>query len=74
LAGTAMNAPSDITRSAERILNETDKERRKVILDVSAEDSPQRRAAILEAVQTLKEQRKTQAEEARLEEDILGGE
>ncbi|MGI4857457.1 MAG: hypothetical protein ACRYHA_11230, partial [Janthinobacterium lividum] len=33
VAGTAMNAPSDITRSAERILNETDKERRKVILD-----------------------------------------
>lgn len=67
-------SPSDIARIAERILNEPDTERRKVILDVSAEDSPARRSAILAAVQALKEHRKAQAERSRLEEDILGSE
>jgi hypothetical protein len=42
-----------------------------VILDI-AEDSVERRSSILSAVQGLKAHRKAAAEQARLEDDILG--
>ncbi|MCX4149502.1 hypothetical protein PQR70_28635 [Paraburkholderia madseniana] len=62
----------DAARIAERILDESDQERRKVILDVAADGSAERRSSILAAVQTLKLKRKEAAEQARLEDDILG--
>ncbi|WP_027800653.1 hypothetical protein [Paraburkholderia dilworthii] len=62
----------DVARIAERILDEPDPERRKVILDIAAEDSAARRSSILAAVQALKTHRKAAAEQARLEDDILG--
>lgn len=62
----------DLARIAERIVDEPDRERRKVILDVAAEGSAERRNSILAAVQALKAHRKAAAEQARLEDDILG--
>ncbi|HEX7911945.1 MAG TPA: hypothetical protein VF534_28160, partial [Paraburkholderia sp.] len=62
----------EAARVAERILDESDQERRKVILDIAADGSSERRSAILAAVQTLKLKRKEAAEQARLEDDILG--
>jgi hypothetical protein len=63
---------SDVARIAERILDEPDQERRKVILDIAAEGSAERRSSILAAVQALKAHRKAAVEQARLEDDILG--
>ncbi len=62
----------DIGRIAERIIDEPNPERRKVILDIGAEDSTERRKAILEAVRQIKAQREAAQADARLEDDILG--
>lgn len=62
----------DFARIAEKIVDEPDQERRKVILDIAAEGSAERRSSILAAVQALKKHRKAAAEQARLEDDILG--
>lgn len=71
-AAEALPLFSDVARIAERILDEPDQERRKVILDIAAEGSAERRSSILAAVQALKTHRKAKAEQARLEDDILG--
>ncbi|MFM0157025.1 hypothetical protein [Paraburkholderia sediminicola] len=63
---------NDVSRIAERIVDESDKDRRKVILDIAAEDSAERRSSILAAVQALKTRRKAAAEQARMEDDVLG--
>jgi len=71
-AAEALPIFSDVARIAERIVDEPDQERRKVILDIAAEGSAERRSSILAAVQALKAHRKAAAEQARLEDDILG--
>jgi hypothetical protein len=63
---------NDLARIAERIVAEPDQDRRKVILDIAAEGSTERRSSILAAVQALKTRRKAAAEQARMEDDILG--
>ncbi|MEM5439914.1 hypothetical protein [Paraburkholderia diazotrophica] len=71
-AAEALPLFNDVARIAERILDESDQERRKVILDIAAEGSTERRSSILASVQALKAHRKAAAEQARLEDDILG--
>ena len=71
-AAEALPLFNDVARIAERILDEPDQERRKVILDIAAEGSAERRSSILADVQALKAHRKAAAEQARLEDDILG--
>jgi hypothetical protein len=71
-AAEALPLFNDLARIAERIVDEPDQERRKVVLDIAAEGSAERRSSILAAVQALKARRKAAAEQARLEDDILG--
>lgn len=74
LAQSAETLPlfNDYARIAERIVDEPEQERRKVILEIAAEGSAERRNSILTAVQALKARRKQAAEQARMEDDILG--
>jgi len=62
----------EITKVANKILNEPDAERRKMILELSADGSLDKRKEILDAVQGIKERRKEEEELAKREEDILG--
>lgn len=62
----------EIGRIAERIIDEPNPERRKVILDIGAEDSVERRKAILESIKEIKARREAAQADARLEDDILG--
>jgi hypothetical protein len=65
-------SPGELDRIAERIIDEPNSERRKVILDIGAENSQERRKAILEAVKQIKARREAAEADARLEDDILG--
>lgn len=75
LPKTAPSEPAslgEIERIAERIIDEPNPERRKVILDIGAEDSAERRKAILESIKDIKARREAAQADARLEDDILG--